>query len=216
LRLAPPPDRAPPVEAVELPEVTVNRRLLVGRKRLTGKPVPAAPIKQVGVRAARDQMGVKDSRAPRSYPGAVPDELIPPRHEPAQTLRLGIRRPHLGQEAGRVQARQNARRRSCRLHVRVRDRLSTRWRSCVCSRPLWLVWSSPPAILIPVTNAIEALNAKLRRAVKSRGHFPNDEAATKLIYLVLRQMAPEWKMSPREWGEAKTQFAIMEDRFVLA
>ena len=74
-----------------------------------------------------------------------------------------------------------------------------------------------PAILIPVTNAIEALNAKLRRAVKIRGHFPNDEAATKLIYLVLRQTATEWKMSPREWGEAKTQFAIMfEDRFILA
>ena len=72
-------------------------------------------------------------------------------------------------------------------------------------------------IVIPVTNAIEALNAKLRRAVKIRGHFPNDEAATKLIYLVLRQTAAEWKMSPREWGEAKTQFAIMfEDRFVLA
>ena len=70
--------------------------------------------------------------------------------------------------------------------------------------------------IIYTTNAIEALNAKLRRAVKIRGHFPNDEAATKLIYLVLRQTAAEWKMSPREWGEAKTQFAIMlEDRFVL-
>ena len=62
--------------------------------------------------------------------------------------------------------------------------------------------------IIYTTNAIEALNAKLRRAVKIRGHFPNDEAATKLIYLVLRQTAAEWKM-PREWGEAKTQFAIM-------
>src|SRR5215203_5900548 len=71
--------------------------------------------------------------------------------------------------------------------------------------------------IIYTTNAIEALNAKLRRAVKIRGHFPNDEAATKLIYLVLRQTAAEWKMSPREWDEAKTQFAIMfEDRFVLA
>ena len=71
--------------------------------------------------------------------------------------------------------------------------------------------------IIYTTNAIEALNAKLRRAVKIRGHFPNDEAATKLIYLVLRQTATEWKMSPREWGEAKTQFAIMfDDRFILA
>jgi putative transposase len=59
---------------------------------------------------------------------------------------------------------------------------------------------SAPAM---ATNAIEALNAKLRRAVKIRGHFPNDEAATKLIYLVLRQTAAEWKMSPREWGEAR-------------
>ena len=62
-----------------------------------------------------------------------------------------------------------------------------------------------PAILIPVTNAIEALNAKLRRAVKIRGHFPTDEAATKLIYLVLHQTAGEWKMPPREWSQAKTQ-----------
>jgi putative transposase len=71
-----------------------------------------------------------------------------------------------------------------------------------------------PATLIPVTNAIEALNAKLRRAVRARGHFPSDEAATKLIFLVLRQVAQQWKMPPREWAEAKTQFAIMfGDRF---
>ncbi len=63
-------------EPVELPEVPVNRRLLVGRKRLTGKPVPAAPVEQVGVRAARDQMGVKDRVHLVLDPGAVPDELI--------------------------------------------------------------------------------------------------------------------------------------------
>lgn len=69
--------------------------------------------------------------------------------------------------------------------------------------------------IIYTTNAIEALNAKLRRAVKIRGHFPTDEAATKLIYLVLRDAAAEWKMAPREWGEAKSQFAIMfEERFI--
>jgi putative transposase len=75
--------------------------------------------------------------------------------------------------------------------------------------------TSVPAILIPVTNAIESLNAKLRRAVRTRGHFPTDEAAIKLLYLVLRQVAQTWKMPPREWCEAKTQFAIMfDDRFV--
>ena len=63
-------------------------------------------------------------------------------------------------------------------------------------------------ILIPVTNAIEALNAKLRRAVRARGHLPNDEAATKLLYLVLNRAAADWKRPPREWVEARTQFAI--------
>ena len=43
------------------------------------------------------------------------------------------------------------------------------------------------AIFIPVTNAIEALNSKLRRAVRARGHFPSDEAATKLLFLVLKR-----------------------------
>lgn len=71
--------------------------------------------------------------------------------------------------------------------------------------------------IIYTTNAIEALNAKLRRAVRTRGHFPTDEAAIKLLYLVLRQVAGKWKMPPREWCEAKTQFAIMfDERFVAA
>ena len=44
--------------------------------------------------------------------------------------------------------------------------------------------------IIYTTNAIEALNAKLRRAVRTRGHFPTDDAATKLLFLVLRQPRP--------------------------
>ncbi|WP_438270276.1 IS256 family transposase [Rhizobium mongolense] len=63
--------------------------------------------------------------------------------------------------------------------------------------------------IIYTTNAIEALNSKLRRAVRTRGHFPNDEAAMKLLYLVLNNAAEEWKRPPREWVEAKTQFAIV-------
>lgn len=70
--------------------------------------------------------------------------------------------------------------------------------------------------IIYTTNAIEALNSKLRRAVRTRGHFPGDDAATKLLYLVLNQAADEWKRPPREWFEAKTQFAlIFGDRFVI-
>ena len=69
--------------------------------------------------------------------------------------------------------------------------------------------------IIYTTNAIEALNSKLRRAVRTRGHFPSDDAATKLLYLVLNHAAAEWKRPPREWSEAKTQFAVMfNERFV--
>jgi putative transposase len=69
--------------------------------------------------------------------------------------------------------------------------------------------------IIYTTNAIESLNAKLRKAVRTRGHFPSDEAATKLLYLVLNRAQAEWRRPPREWFEAKTQFAVMfGERFV--
>ena len=68
--------------------------------------------------------------------------------------------------------------------------------------------------IVYTTNAIEALNAKLRKAVRTRGHFPTDDAAKKLLFLVLRQTEKNWKMPPKEWGEARSQFAIMfETRF---
>ena len=63
--------------------------------------------------------------------------------------------------------------------------------------------------IIYTTNAIESLNSVLRRAVKTRGHFPSDEAAAKLLWMVLRRAAEKWKKEPREWAEAKNQFAIM-------
>ena len=68
--------------------------------------------------------------------------------------------------------------------------------------------------IIYTTNAIEALNAKLRRAVRTRGHFPTDEAALKLLFLVLSITQKEWKMAAREWVMAKAQLAIIfEGRF---
>lgn len=71
--------------------------------------------------------------------------------------------------------------------------------------------------IIYTTNAIEALNSKLRRAVRARGHFPSDEAATKLLYLILNRSEKEWKMPPREWAMAKAQFAVLfGERFIKA
>ena len=71
--------------------------------------------------------------------------------------------------------------------------------------------------LIYTTNAIEALNSKLRRAVRARGHFPTDEAALKLLYLVLNRTEKEWTMPPREWSMAKAQMAVLfAERFTRA
>ena len=80
----------------------------------------------------------------------------------------------------------------------------------------FFAFSEPIRRIIYTTNAIEALNSKLRRAVRTRGHFPGDEAAMKLLYLVLNHAAEEWKRPPREWFEAKTQFAVLfGDRFTV-
>lgn len=73
----------------------------------------------------------------------------------------------------------------------------------------------PPAVrrLIYTTNAIESLHSQLRKIIKTRGHFPSDEAASKLIWLALRNITAEW---PRafSWKESMNQFAIMyADRF---
>jgi len=71
--------------------------------------------------------------------------------------------------------------------------------------------------ILYTTNAIEALNAKLRRAVRARGHFPSDEAATKLLFLVLNRSEKQWIMPPREWSMAKSQFALLfGERFTTA
>src|SRR3954453_14105270 len=71
--------------------------------------------------------------------------------------------------------------------------------------------------ILSTPNIIEALNAKLRRAVRTRGHFPSDDAALKLLFLVLNLAEREWRMPPREWSMAKAQLEILfDDRFQLA
>ena len=51
----------------------------------------------------------------------------------------------------------------------------------------------------------------------ARGHFPNDDAATKLLNLILNRSEKEWKMPPREWSMAKAQFAVIfGERFIRA
>ena len=70
--------------------------------------------------------------------------------------------------------------------------------------------------IIYTTNAIESLHSQVRKSVRSRGHFPSDEAALKLIWLVLQNVSSKWKSAPIPWHAAKAQFAIkFQDRFLV-
>lgn len=68
--------------------------------------------------------------------------------------------------------------------------------------------------IIYTTNAIESLNSAVRKSIRNKGHFPNDTAAAKLIYLSIRQIEAKWKSPPPVWHAAKAQLAIQfPDRF---
>ena len=78
------------------------------------------------------------------------------------------------------------------------------------------VYAYPPDLrrLLYTTNAIESLHMQLRKIIKSRGHFPTDEAATKLLYLALRNIRKKWEGSVHIWTAALPHFAILfGDRF---
>jgi len=67
--------------------------------------------------------------------------------------------------------------------------------------------------MIYTTNCIEALNRSLRKIIKTRGSFPNDEAALKLLYLAIKNAGLRWRRGV-EWTAAMGQFAIQfGDRF---
>lgn len=69
---------------------------------------------------------------------------------------------------------------------------------------------------IYTTNAIESLHSGVRKSIRNKGHFPSDDAATKLIWLALRNITAKGKNPPIAWAAAKAQFAIQfGDRFTL-
>ncbi|MCW0161132.1 IS256 family transposase [Burkholderia pseudomallei] len=77
----------------------------------------------------------------------------------------------------------------------------------------------PPEIrrVVYTTNAIESLNMQLRKIIKTRGHFPNDEAAIKLLWLALRNVLAKTVRSAFDWKSAMNQFAILfGERFMQA
>ena len=77
------------------------------------------------------------------------------------------------------------------------------------------MFAFPPAIrkMIYTTNALEGLNRSLRKIIKTRGSFPSDGAAAKLLFLAIRNAGVRWRR-PIDWMAAMGQFAILfEDRF---
>jgi putative transposase len=77
----------------------------------------------------------------------------------------------------------------------------------------------PPEVrrLLYTTNALESVHAQLRKIIKTRGHFPSDDAATKLIWLALRNITAKWERSSYYWKPAMNQFAILyPDRFSMS
>jgi putative transposase len=73
------------------------------------------------------------------------------------------------------------------------------------------VFAYPPEIrrLLYTTNAIESLHMQLRKIIKSRGHFPTDEAATKLLYLALRNIHTKWQRGNHAWQGAMSHFSML-------
>jgi transposase-like protein len=69
----------------------------------------------------------------------------------------------------------------------------------------------PPAIrrLLYTTNALENVHRQLRKIIKTRGHFPNDDAATKLLWLALRNITLQWVTNATAWNSAMNHFAIL-------
>ena len=75
---------------------------------------------------------------------------------------------------------------------------------------LTVLFDYPPEIrkVIYTTNAIESLNYSLRRLLKNRGAFPNDESITKLLYLAMKNISKKWTLPLHDWKAALNQFVI--------
>ena len=68
--------------------------------------------------------------------------------------------------------------------------------------------------MIYTTNVIESMHMQLRKIIKARGYLPSDEAATKLLWLALRNVISKSVRSTREWNLGMNQVAVLfDDRF---
>jgi putative transposase len=69
--------------------------------------------------------------------------------------------------------------------------------------------------IIYTTNAVESLNMSLRKIIKTRGSFPSEEAAIKLLFLALRNVVDRWE-TVQHWKAALTRFTVLWDDRIRA
>lgn len=99
------------------------------------------------------------------------------------------------------------------------EALETKWKAYPSVGQVWRrnwaritpFFQYPPEIrrAIYTTNSVESLNRSLRKVIKIRGGFPNEEAALKLLFLALRQAAKKWTMPIHHWREALNHFTLL-------
>ena len=113
---------------------------------------------------------------------------------------------------------------SCRLNILTTreqhlQELEDKWKAYPSVSQVWRrnwpritpFFHYPPEIrrAIYTTNSVESLNRSLRKIIKVRGGFPNEEAALKLLFLALRLAAKKWTMPIHHWREALNHFTIL-------
>ncbi|KAK1548254.1 hypothetical protein Q3G72_032079 [Acer saccharum] len=82
------------------------------------------------------------------------------------------------------------------------------WRSAWAAVTPFLAYPPEVRRTIYTTNPIEGLNRIIRKAIKTRGHFPSDRAAQKLIYLAINNASKTWGKKPRDWLLQRSQFEV--------
>jgi putative transposase len=70
-------------------------------------------------------------------------------------------------------------------------------------------YPEPIRKVIYTTNAVESLNAQLRKVTKKRGAFPTDDAVRKVLYLAITRVSKKWTMPIQDWPAAMNYFSIV-------
>jgi len=98
------------------------------------------------------------------------------------------------------------------FETKYRDRfpqIARSWRSCWMNIIPFFDYPAEIRKVIYTTNAIESMNAQLRKVTRNRGSFPTVESVRKVIYLALQRISKKWKRPIKDWVAALNHFSIL-------